>query len=392
MEVKKIIKEYEKELIEIRRKLHSSPELGYEEYETSDFIYNYLKDLGFDEVNKICKTGVVGLIKGKKEGKTLMLRADIDALPVFEETDIEYKSKIEGKMHACGHDAHAAMLLIAAKVLVKYRDDINGNIKFLFQPNEESSAALDIIEAKVLENPHVDVASAIHIWSQLDSGKIGISNGAVMAALEEFVITIHGKGGHTGSPHVSIDPIIASANIITSVQQIQTRELDPREATVIMFGKVEAGTACNIIPEKATLEGTIRFLYKDEDAGREKLKELFDRIVKGVCIASNTKYEIEYKNGNPAVINDSSMVTLARESAKKTVSDENNVVEYSYIAGEDFAEFSKVVPSVFYFIGSKNEKKNTHYPHHHPKFNIDEDVLKYGVEMHVRMALDYLSK
>ena len=320
-----------------------------------------------------------------------MLRADIDALPVNEENKVNYKSKNKGKMHACGHDAHAAMLLIAAKILTKYKDEITGNIKFLFQPNEENSAALDIINANILENPKVDVASAVHIWSQLDSGKIGISNGAVMAALEEFTITVYGKGGHTGSPHVSIDPIIALANIITSVQQIQTRELDPREATVIMFGKIEAGTANNIIPEKAILEGTIRFLYEDEEGGKKRLKKLFNRIVNGVCSTSNTKCEIEYKNANPAVINNSYMVDLARSSAKKTLDDEGNLVEYSYIAGEDFAEFSKLVPSVFYFLGSKNKKKETDYPHHHPKFNIDEDVLKLGVEMHIRNALTYLS-
>ena len=390
MEIKKLVKEHEKELIELRRKIHKNPELGYEEYETSNLIFNYLKNLDI-KVSRICETGIVGILKGKKEGKTIMLRADIDALPVNEENKVNYKSKNKGKMHACGHDAHAAMLLIAAKILTKYKDEITGNIKFLFQPNEENSAALDIINANILENPKVDVASAVHIWSQLDSGKIGISNGAVMAALEEFTITVYGKGGHTGSPHVSIDPIIALANIITSVQQIQTRELDPREATVIMFGKIEAGTANNIIPEKAILEGTIRFLYEDEEGGKKRLKKLFNRIVNGVCSTSNTKCEIEYKNANPAVINNSYMVDLARSSAKKTLDDEGNLVEYSYIAGEDFAEFSKLVPSVFYFLGSKNKKKETDYPHHHPKFNIDEDVLKLGVEMHIRNALTYLS-
>lgn len=389
MDIKSIIKDYENEVIDLRRKIHENPELGYEEIKTSELIYKYLQDCGL-EVEKICKTGVIATLKGKSEGKTILLRADIDALEVSEETEVEYKSKVDGKMHACGHDAHTAMLLVAAKILSKNKECINGSIKFLFEPNEEESAALDLIKEGVLEG--VDAASAMHIWSQLDSGKIGISNGAVMAALDEFKVIIHGKGGHTGSPHVAIDPIIAASNIITSVQQIQSRELDPREPTVIMFGKVEAGTANNIIPEKAVLEGTMRFLYKDEEFGREKLKELFERIIKGICITSNTTYEIEYKNPSPAVINDSYMVDLARESAKKTLEDESKVVEYSYIAGEDFAEFSKRVPSVFYFLGSGSDNKRTRYPHHHPKFNIDEDVLINGVEMHVRNVINYLSK
>lgn len=391
MDIKNRILELESELIDIRRHIHMCPELGYEEYRTSDFVYEYLKKCGL-EVKKICGTGVVGLLRGSNEGKTVLLRADIDALPVNEEVNVKYKSKIEGKMHACGHDAHTSMLLIAAKILSENKRLINGNIKFLFQPNEEGTAARDTIKEGVLENPKVDAAFALHIWSQLESGKIGVSEGAVMAALEEFRVTIKGRGGHTGSPHTAIDPVITACNIVQTIQQIQTRELDPREPTVIIVGKLQAGTASNIIPDKAVIEGTMRFLYKDEESGKKLLKEKFEKIIKGISLASSTEYEIEYSSDDsPAVINDSVLVNETRKVAG-TVVDNKDVVNYSYIAGEDFAEFTKKVPSVFYFIGCGNKDKGTCYPHHHPKFNIDEDVMKYGVEMHVKSAIEYLKE
>lgn len=389
MDIKKRVLELEHEIVEIRRYLHMYPELGYEEYKTSDFVYNYLKDCGL-EVEKICSTGVVAVLEGERKGKTILLRADIDALPIEEEVDVSYKSKIKGKMHACGHDAHTAMLLVSAKILSENRDLLKGTVKFLFQPNEEGTAARDTIKAGVLENPKVDAAFALHIWSQLESNKIGISEGAVMAALEEFKVTISGKGGHTGSPHTAIDPVLSACNIVQAIQQIQTRELDPREPTVIIVGKISAGTASNIIPDKATIEGTMRFLYKEEDEGKRILKEKFEKVVKGISLASSTDYKIEYSSDDsPAVINDSILVNRTREVAQSVV-DGDNIVNYSYIAGEDFAEFTKKVPSVFYFIGCGNKEKDTCYPHHHPRFNIDEDVMKYGVEMHVKSAIEYL--
>ena len=257
----------EEEVIKLRRDFHMHPELGYEEYRTSKIVYDYLKDLGL-EVKKIAKTGVVGILRGKEPGKTVMLRADMDALPQKEDTGLPYASVNDGIMHACGHDGHVAMLLVAAKVLANHKDEIKGNIKFVFQPNEEEAGALDMIKEGVLEDPKVDGAFAIHLWTPLKTGEIGLTEGPIMAALEEFELTIFGKAGHTGSPHEAIDPILAAANIVQTIQSIQTREINPLYPIAIMIGKINGGSGRNIIADKVEIGGTIRFLFEDEE--REK--------------------------------------------------------------------------------------------------------------------------
>ena len=386
---KKVISN-EDELINLRRDFHMHPELGYEEFRTSKIVYDYLNELGL-EVKKISKTGVVGLLKGKEPGKTVMLRADLDALPQNEETDLPFKSVNKGVMHACGHDGHTAMLMIAAKILSKYKDSIKGNIKFVFQPNEEEAGALDMIKEGVLENPKVDAAFGIHLWTPLKSGEVGLAEGPVMAALEEFELKIFGKAGHTGSPHTAIDPIIAATNIIQTIQSIQTREIDPLSPIAIMIGKINGGTGRNIIADKVEIGGTIRFLFKDEEPEKKALLEKFERVINGICIAMNVEYKLNFIPSNLSLQNDGRMVPYVRNAAIETFGVDDNFVEYRSMAGEDFAEFSQRVPSLFYFIGNGNEEKGTTYPHHHPMFSLDEDTLKYGVEMHVRTALDYLN-
>ena len=388
--LKKEIKSLEEELITLRRDFHMHPELGYEEFRTSQIVYDYLNELGL-EVNKFSKTGIVGLLKGNEQGKTVMLRADLDALPQNEEADIPFKSVNKGLMHACGHDGHTAMLLVAAKILSKYKEHIKGNIKFVFQPNEEEAGALDMIKEGVLENPKVDAAFGIHLWTPLKSGEIGLAEGPVMAALEEFELKIYGKAGHTGSPHTAIDPIIAATNIIQTIQSIQTREIDPLCPIAIMIGKINGGTGRNIIADKVEIGGTIRFLFKNEEAEKKALLEKFERVINGICIAMNVEYSLNFIPSNPSLQNNVRMVPYVRKAAIETFGVDDNFVEYRCMAGEDFAEFSQRVPSLFYFIGNGNEEKGTTYPHHHPKFALDEDTLKYGVEMHVRTALDYLN-
>ncbi|MGJ0845152.1 M20 metallopeptidase family protein [Tissierella praeacuta] len=389
-DLKKEIELLETELISLRRDFHMNPELGYNEFRTSQIVYEYLKDLGL-EVKKIAKTGVVGLLKGSRVGKTVMLRADLDAIAQEEKTGLSFQSLNKGVMHACGHDGHIAMLLVAAKILVRYKDNINGNIKFVFQPNEEEAGALDMINEGVLENPRPDAAFAIHLWTPIESGKIGISTGAVMAALEEFELNIIGKAGHTGSPHTAIDPILAASNIIQTLQSIQTREIDPLLPIAIMIGKINGGSGRNIIAENVEIGGTIRFLFNDEEKEKQLLLNKFERIIKGVCDAMDVKYNLKFIPSNPSLLNNEKMINYVKKASIKTFASDNNVVEYRCMAGEDFAEFSQRVPSAFYFIGTGNVKKNTNYPHHHPKFDIDEDTLKYGVEMHVRTALDFLN-
>jgi len=376
------------ELITLRRDIHAHPELGFEEHRTSALVENYLKQLGL-ETQRMTQTGVVGLLRGAKEGPVLMLRADMDALPITEQNEVSYKSVNQGVMHACGHDAHTAILLIAAKVLSQKKHSIAGTIKFVFQPNEEIAGALDMIEDGVLENPDVDAVMGLHVWTPLDSGKIAISTGAVMGGLDVFNVTIHGRGGHTGVPEDAIDPIICAANVILTVQTIQTREISNLESTLIMFGKIRGGSKANIIPDEVTLEGSIRFLYSGGPDSVEQPTQRFERIVKSVCDTHRCTCNIGIAHENIPLINDAQMVAQAKKTAKQVFEDESKITDNHSLASEDFSEFSARVPGVFMFLGSGNAAKKTNVSHHNSRFNVDEETLPRGVEMLVRGALNY---
>ncbi len=391
MYIKKEIKNLQDELIELRRDFHQHPEIGFKEFRTAKIVAEYLRNCGLEVEEKVARTGVVGLLRGKEKGKTIMLRADMDALPIQEQIDISYKSVNDGVMHACGHDGHTAILLVAAKILAKYRNKIKGNIKFVFQPNEETAGARLMIEEGVLENPGVDAVFGLHLWTPIKSGLIGISAGAVMGGLYEFILEIKGKGGHTSAPHTSIDPILTAADIIKSVQSIQTREIDPLKPTVIMFGQIRGGNSTNIIPEEVVLKGTIRYLYKGGNESKERPQIRFEEKVKKVCELHRASYELDYFATSPPVYNNPELARLVKDNAREVLGSKN-IIEHSNLASEDFAEFTAEVPGIFYFIGTGNKEKGTDYPHHHPRFNIDEDTLTTGVEMHIRTALSYLEK
>lgn len=386
--IKKRIKELNSELIHLRRDFHRHPELGFKEYRTAKTIENYLNNLGINTC-RMTKTGVVGLLDGAKPGPVLMLRADMDALPIREENELDYKSQHNGIMHACGHDGHMAMLLVAAKILYENKDHIPGTVKFVFQPNEEIAGAIHMIEDGVLENPTVDAVMGIHIWTPVVSGKIAITPGPVMGGLDVFKLTIHGKGGHTGVPEDAVDPVITAANVIQTVQVIQTREISNLKSTIIMFGKIAGGTKSNIIPEKIHLEGSIRFLYPGGPESEEQPTERFIRIVEQVCKTHRCTCEIDIVNENIPLINNDEMVRIARDTAKEVFGDEKNIIDNQTIASEDFSEFSARVPGVFMFLGAGNEKKGTNVSHHNPSFKIDEDTLTDGVAMHVKGALNF---
>lgn len=390
MKIKRQVVSLNYELIKLRRDFHRHPELGLEEWVTSKTVSDYLEGLGLEVKAGIAKTGVVGLLRGREDGCTVLLRADMDALPIQEENRLSYKSVNDGKMHACGHDGHTAMLLVAAKILSQYKDEIKGNVKFVFQPSEEAlpTGAKLMIEEGILEDPHVDAALGLHLFTPLESGKIGITTGPMMAGEDDFNLTIKGKGGHTGSPQSAVDPIIAAANIITATQIIQTRELGAFKPMLIMFGKIEGGTGPSIIPDKVELAGTIRYLYE----GGEEGKGRFERIIDGICKAYRTGYDLEFSQATTMLSNDPKMVELVKLAAEKVVRSQNIVSDFRTMGGEDFTAFALKVPSAFYFIGTGNREKETDYPHHSPWFNIDEDTLSSGVEMHVRTALAYLSK
>jgi amidohydrolase len=386
--IKQRIAELNKELLNLRRDFHKHPELGFEEHRTAGVVENYLKNLELHP-QRMTKTGVVALLEGSKPHPVLMLRADMDALPVEEKNQVAYKSENKGVMHACGHDAHMAMLLVAAKILSENKDYIPGTIKFVFQPNEEIAGAVHMIADGVLETPTVDAVMGIHIWTPVVSGKIAITPGPVMAGLDVFKITIHGKGGHTGVPEDAVDPVIAAANVIQTVQIIQTREISNLKSTVIMFGKIAGGTKSNIIPDKVHLEGSIRFLYPGGPGSEEQPSERLIRIVEQVCKTHRCTCEIDIVHENIPLINHDEMVKIARETAAEVFGDKKCLIDNQTIASEDFSEFSSRVPGVFVFLGTGNEKKGSHISHHNPCFNIDEDTMPAGVEMHVKGALNF---
>ena len=391
MVIKDRVAELNGELIELRRDFHMHPELGFQEFRTAEKVEQYLREIGLEPM-RVAETGVIATLQGSRPGPVLLLRADMDALPIQEENDVSYISQNPGCMHACGHDAHTAMLLVAAKILVELRESIKGTVKFVFQPNEEVAGAEMMIAQGAIDNPRPDAAMAVHIWSPLKSGTIGVQAGAVMASMDVFKITVKGRGGHTGYPESAVDPIIAAAGIVQTVQSIQTREISLMKPTVIMFGKINGGTKNNIIPDEVVLEGSMRYLYEGGPGSDENPTARLTRVVENVCATHRCTCRIHIEHENIAVINDPDMVQIARETAVKVLGDEHRVVDHASMAGEDFAAFTSRMPGVFVFLGTADPKKETDYPHHNPRFNIDEEVLPAGVEFFVEGALTYFSK
>ena len=390
-DIKTCVQELNDELIALRRDFHRHPELGLKEHRTAGIVEGYLQALGLD-VSRMCGTGVIGLLKGGQPGKTLMLRADMDALPIHEETGLSFASKTPGVMHACGHDGHTSMMLIAAKILAANRETLKGDIKFVFQPNEENGCALDMVQAGVMQNPAVDAVIGTHLMTGLPIGTISADDGPVMAEANVFRLILKGLGGHTAIPEDAVDPILAAASLIQQLQAIQTRELSPHKAVALAFGSIHAGTAANIIPEKVELHGTLRCLFNSREEPGEFLLDRFERIVAGLCAAHRIEYTLEWMFHDPAVVNDLGMTAIVRSAAADVIASTTiKRVPYVTMIGEDFCRFSQEVPGTFYFVGVANPEKKTDFPHHHPKFDIDEDGLAIGVELHVASALHFLN-
>ncbi len=391
IDVKKEISGFESELIALRRDFHENPELGFKEFRTSKIIYDYLKKLNM-EVKNISRTGVVGILNGEKGwGKTILIRASMDALPMQEKTGLPFSSISDGVMHASGHDGDMAVLLVVAKVLSRHRDVFKGNIKFVFQPNEEEAGMLSMIDDGILENPTVDAAFALRHWSAIESGRLGLTAGAVLGTTEEFEITIYGKSGNTSAPNTGKDAIMCAAKIIEALQFLETREYNPMHPMVIMIGQISGGTARTIISDEVKMGGTIRFLFPDEKENKERVVAAFKRVVRGVCETYSMEYKVQFIPSNPSLINDKKLVYLMKSVAANTFGTEFNIDSFTGLMGEDFAEVSHRVPSVMTFLGVHNEEKGNVYPQNHPQFSIDEDVMKYGAELQIRAALKYLN-
>jgi len=391
MDFTETIAESTDELIELRRDFHRHPELGMEEHRTGDKVAAYLEDCDLD-VTRMNGTGVVGLLRGGRPGPTLLMRADMDALPIQEETGLPFQSVNDGVMHACGHDAHTAMLMVAAKILAREAEALRGSIKFVFEPNEENVGALAMIEEGVMENPRVDACTGIHVWNPLPTGQVGLTPGPVMAGMEHFDLVVKGRGGHTATPQSAVDPVLAAASVIQAVQSIQTRETDVlREPTVIMFGKIEGGTASNVIPDTVTLSGTMRYLFEGPADSPDNPKRRLERIVSGVCDAHRCGYALTFLYGHPTLVNHVGMTELVC-AAVSAMEAPPELVSFVTLAGEDFSEFASRVPSNFSFLGAGKTGGGEPFPHHHPRFDIDEAALPVGVELHVRTALYFFEQ
>ncbi|WP_195988837.1 M20 family metallopeptidase [Clostridium sp. D53t1_180928_C8] len=380
------------ELIEIRRTLHQYPELGFEETNTSKFIKEFLTKEGI-EFKEFAGTGVCGIIKGTKEGvndKVIGLRADIDGLPMQDKKSCSYASKISGKMHACGHDGHTTILLGAAKLLNKNKDKFNGTIKLIFEPAEETTGGAKVMIAEgVLKDPAVDVMCGLHVEEILDAGMIMVRRGTVNAASNPFTITIKGSGGHGAYPDTAVDPIVMASHVITSLQSIVSREIKPVNPAVVTIGSIHGGTAQNIIPSEVKLGGIIRTMTnEDREFAKRRLKE----IVNGICTTFRGSAEIEIEESYPCLYNDDNMVEILETSAKNIIGSENVKVQKNPKLGvESFAYFANEVPSVFYFLGIRNEKKGIIHPAHNSLFDIDEDALPIGVAIQCEVAINYLT-
>ncbi len=366
-----------------RRQLHQYPELAFKELLTADFILSKLQEWGIEYQSNIAKTGIVAIIKSENPGPVLGIRADMDALPIQEENEVSYCSRHPGIMHACGHDGHTAIALGTAYYLSQHRKDFKGTVKIIFQPAEEGpGGAKPMIEAGVLDNPKVEAIIGLHLWNNLPLGVLGVRSGALMAAVETFKCSIFGKGGHGAIPQQTIDSVIVSAQIVSALQTIVSRNINPLESAVVTVGELHAGTALNIIADTAKMTGTVRYFNPNlRDYFPQRMRE----IIGGICQSHGAKFELEYTHLYPPVINDSNIAELVKSVAKDVVETPIGIVpECQTMGGEDMSFFLQEVPGCYFFLGSANPEKGLDYPHHHPRFNFDESALPIGVEMFVR--------
>ena len=370
-----------KEIIDSRRYFHKYPELSFEEYNTAKVIKKKLLDIGISVKSGIAKTGLVGIIKGKKAGKTIALRADMDALPIQETSKITYKSTNKGVMHACGHDGHMATLIGAAKAIYSQRDKINGTVKLIFQPAEEGFAgAKHMINEGVLDD--VDEIYGMHLWNYQKIGEIGVKEGPIMAAADMFEIIITGKGGHGATPHGTVDAIVVSSHLINALQTIVSRNTNPLESTVVTVGTVNGGYNFNIIADKVVLKGTTRaYTLKN----RTLIKSRIKTIIKGIEKIFGAKIVLNYKDGYPPTINNKKCSEHVMQAASTIVKGES-FSPYLSMGGEDFSYYLEKIPGCFFFVGScpKNQKILS-TPHHCSHFNIDENALLIGASTFVKI-------
>lgn len=367
---------WQHDIVALRRDFHAHPELGYEEVRTSGLVAERLRALGLEVRTGVAQTGVIAILRGGKPGPTVLVRADMDALPVEEKNSWQWKSSTQGKMHACGHDCHMATALTVARLLAEKRDELTGTVKFMFQPAEEGmGGAGRMIEDGLLDDPKPDFALALHVWSSLEVGKIAVKVGPVMACADGFKAKIIGKGGHGAIPEQTIDPIVVAAQVVLALQTTVSRNINPLQPAVVTVGKVWAGSAFNVIPNEAELEGTVRSF---DPIVRDTLERRCREIIEELPRAFGATAEFEYLRGYPATVNDARVTEIVRPAFEATVGSEN-VEEFEPTMGaEDFSLVLEQVPGCYFFVGGRNALIDAVYPHHHERFNIDERALEIG--------------
>jgi amidohydrolase len=384
-DIKKLVREHRELIVNFRRDLHRIPEPAYTEEKTSTYVAQYLKKEGLPVQTEIAKYGVVGQMDLQGPGKTLMIRADMDALYVTEETGLPFASTLPGAMHACGHDGHMAMVLGAATVLNKVKDRLKGRIKFLFQPAEEGpGGAKPMIEAGVMEDPHVDYAIGCHLWPALAQGQIGVKAGPLMAAMDRFDLKIIGKGCHGAMPHLGVDALEVGTQVVNALQRIVSRQMSPLNPTVVTVGSFHAGTTFNVIPGEAEMCGTTRTFDRQI---WQSWPQRLETVVRGVCESMGAEYELKYSQGYPPTVNDEEMAELLKRCASAVVGEEQVVEPEPTMGGEDMAFYFEKCKGVFFFLGVGFEGCA---PIHNAKFDFNEDVLLLGVETYCRAAFELL--
>jgi amidohydrolase len=378
--IRSLAKKYAPEFIEVRHHLHAHPELSYQEFETSKLVQQQLRSFGIDYEIK-AETGVVGLIKGKNADRRIVaLRADMDALPIKEENNIPYRSKIDGVMHACGHDVHTSCLLGAAKILNELKNDWEGTVKLIFQPGEEKNpgGASLLIKEGVLENPKPSAIFGLHVHPGLNIGKMSFRGGKVMASADELYITIKGKGGHAASPHLCIDPILIASHLIISLQQIISRNNNPHNPSVLSITAIDGGTTTNVIPDEVKLKGTFRAMNEE---WRFKAHELIRTMATDLVRSMGGKIDLLIDVGYPSVYNNESLNELAIQKASEFIGKENVEETEKRMGAEDFGYYSQQIPGCFFRLGVMNKEKGITSGVHTPTFNIDESAIETGIGM-----------
>lgn len=379
------------QIIAWRRHIHANPELSFQEFNTAAYVETMLGEMGIAS-QRLAETGIVALVKGSSDnGRTIALRADMDALPITEANEVDYKSKIEGVMHACGHDVHTSCLLGAAYILNETRQHWKGEVKFIFQPGEEKlpGGASLMINEGVLTNPAPEAIIGQHVMPFIETGKAGFRSGIYMASTDEIYLTIKGKGGHGAMPHLNIDPVAISAQLITALQQVISRNANPTVPSVLSFGKVIANGATNVIPDQVYMEGTFRTM---DENWRARAHECIKEIVNSVCSMYGATAVLEIRKGYPVLNNDEVLTTHARKVAVEYLGQENIVDLDLWMAAEDFAFYSHKIPACFYRLGTGNKEKGITSSVHTPTFNIDENALPIGAGLMAWMAVSFLER